>query len=281
MLRSAHELENYAIRATDGDVGHVKDLYFDDEAWVVRYFVVDTGRWLSSKRVLISPISVDRPNWIDRVIPVAITKDQVKHSPDIDTDKPVSRQYEIGYLRYYGYPHYWEGVGYWGDGFAPTMGLSAYGGLVPDSGVTPATYDRPDEDGEDPWREPGDPHLRSSNAVTSYRIQATDGDIGHVQDLIVDEDTWAIRYIVVNTSNWWLDNLVVIAPEWIDDVSWSGATISVDLTRQQVQDAPPYDPLAELDRTRESEIYGYYGRTGYWDHETHGDGIKRSDYDQF
>ena len=121
MLRSMKNLEDYAIRATDGIIGHVKDFYFDDEAWVIRYLVVDTGTWLSSRKVLISPISIGHPDWTDRVLPVSITKEQVKNSPDIDTQKPVSRQHEIQYLGYYGYPYYWGGAGLWGEGIDPSM----------------------------------------------------------------------------------------------------------------------------------------------------------------
>jgi hypothetical protein len=116
MLRSTQDLEHYSIGATDGDIGHVKDFYFDDDAWVVRYLVVDTGTWLTGRRVLISPISLREPNWIERTLPVAITREQVKNSPDIDTHKPVSRQEENLYLGYYGLPGYWGGAGMWGDG---------------------------------------------------------------------------------------------------------------------------------------------------------------------
>ena len=121
MLRSMKNLEDYAIRATDGIIGHVKDFYFDDEAWVIRYLVVDTGTWLSSRKVLISPIAIGRPDWTVRVLPVSITKEQVKNSPDIDTQRPVSRQHEIGHLGYYGHPYYWGGAGLWGDGAYPGM----------------------------------------------------------------------------------------------------------------------------------------------------------------
>ena len=111
MLRTINDLEDYAIRATDGDIGHVKDVYFDDETWVVRYLVVDTGTWLSSRKVLLSPIAIGQPNWTDKVLPASITKDQVENSPDINTKKPVSRQQEIRLLEYYGYPYYWGNCG--------------------------------------------------------------------------------------------------------------------------------------------------------------------------
>jgi len=119
MLSSMEDLEHYAIRATDGAIGQVKDFYFDDEAWVIRYLVVDTGTWLSSRKVLISPIAIGEPNWAEKILPVSITKEQVKNSPDIDTDKPVSRQHERRYLGYYGYPYYWGGGGPWGDEIYP------------------------------------------------------------------------------------------------------------------------------------------------------------------
>lgn len=119
MLRSLNDLQNYTVGATDGNVGQVKDFYFDDDAWVVRYFVVDTGTWLSSRKVLISPMSVTRPDWMERLLPVSLSKWQVKNSPDIDTDKPVSRQHESQTLGYYGYSMYWEGPGMWGEGMYP------------------------------------------------------------------------------------------------------------------------------------------------------------------
>ena len=181
MLRSMNDLEGYAIRATDGTIGHVKDFYFDDEAWVIRYLVVDTGNWLSSRKVLISPIAIGHPNWAEKVLPVSITKEQVKNSPDIDTEKPVSRQHEIRYLGYYDYPYYWGGAGLWGAGAYPGMMMTGYAGFA----STPRAV-RPDAEeayarAEAARHQDDDPHLRSCNAVMSYHIQATDGEIGHVQ----------------------------------------------------------------------------------------------------
>ncbi len=115
-LRTVKDLRGYAIRATDGVIGKVDDLYFDDEDWAIRYLVVDTGGWLSGRKVLISPIAIGQPDWLDGVLPVALTKAKVEHAPDIDTRKPVSRQHEAVYLGYYGYPFYWGGAGMWGMG---------------------------------------------------------------------------------------------------------------------------------------------------------------------
>lgn len=240
MLRSINDLEGYAIRATDGIIGHVKDFYFDDQAWVIRYVVVDTGTWLSSRKVLISPIAIGHPDWAEQVLPVSITKEQVKNSPDVDTEKPVSRQHEIDYFGYYGYPFYWGGAGIWGGGLYPDMMMPDYVGFE----STPHGEDREGEGADAAQHQHDDPHLRSCKAVMDYHIEATDGDIGHVQGMLVDEETWAIQYLIVNTSNWWLGHQVLIAPQWIKDVSWSDATVSLNLTRQAVKEAPLYNPAA-------------------------------------
>ena len=264
MLRSMNDLEGYAIGATDGNIGHVRDFYFDDEAWAVRYLVVDTGTWLSSRKVLISPIAIGRPNWAAKVLPVEISKEKVKNSPDIDTEKPVSRQHEISYFGYYGYPYYWGGAGLWGGGTYPAMMMPRYSGLVPTPRDPQSNAERSFARAESARHQNDDLHLRSCKAVMTYHVQASDGDIGHVQGLLLDDETWAIRYIIVNTSNWWMGHQVLIAPQWIENVSWREATVSVNVTRQAVKDAPPYDPAAVLDRTRELGLYEHYGRPGYW-----------------
>jgi len=259
MLRSVKDLQGYAIGASDGDIGQVDDLYFDDESWVLRYLAVDTGTWLPGRRVLISPISLGHPDWMVQRLPVTLTRERVKHSPDIDTQKPVSRQYEADYFRYYGYPYYWGGMGMWGMG--------AYPGYLTSASVVQADMDARSAAAK-ASHEADDCHLRSCQAVTGHHIEATDGEIGHVEDFLLDDETWAIRYIVVNTSNWWLGHKVLVAPRWIRSVSWLEGKVAVDLTRQAVKDAPPYDPVAHLDRQQEMGIHEHYGRPGYWTTDT-------------
>jgi len=262
MLRSMHELENYAIGATDGDVGHVKDFYFDDDTWVIRYLVVATGSWLMNRDVLISPISVHNPDWAGRTLPVSITKEQVRNSPDIDTEKPVSRQHEMRYLGYYGYPYYWGGRGMWGAGMYPYAMYPGY-----DYGASSVERAREEEiyaRTENERHRNDDPRLRSCKAVVGYHIHATDGHIGHVEGMLVDEETWAVRYLVVNTSNWWMGHKVLIAPQWVTAVDWSGQSVSVDLSRGLIQDGPVYDPDAGTSRQQELSLYQHFGRTGYW-----------------
>ena len=261
MLRSMTDLEGYAIGAINGTIGHVEDFYFDDEAWVIRYLVVDTGAWLLSRRVLISPVAIGQPNWADKLLPVAITTEQVKNSPDIDTQKPVSRHQESQYLEYYGYPYYWLGDAVWGQGAYPNMALP---GVASATGNRQVQAEHVLTDAEARLTQNDDPHLRSCKEVMDFHIHATDGDIGHVQGMLIDDENWRVRYLVVATSNWWFGHQVLIAPQWIHDVSWPDAKVSVNLTRQAVQDAPPYEPAAQLDRAREAGIYKHYGRAGYW-----------------
>jgi hypothetical protein len=266
MLHSMKDLEGYTIGATDGVIGHVKDFYFDDEAWVIRYLVVETGAWLSSRRVLISPIAINEPNWSEKSFPAAITQEQVKNSPNIDTDKPVSRQHEVTYSGYYGYPYYWGGGGFWSNGVYPGMMLSGVGHGGQAESRTERARNSPIE-GESEQRQQQDAHLRSGNAITSYDIHATDGDIGHVQGILIDERSWAIRYLIVNTSNWWLGHQVLIAPQWIEGVSWEDRRVSVSLTRDAVRSSPAHPPGTRTERDEETRIHDHYGRPGYWARE--------------
>ena len=263
MLRNTKDLKNLAIQATDGEIGHVKDMYFDDDAWVLRYFVVETGSWLASRKVLVSPMAVQEPDWQGGSLPVNITTAQVEGSPPVDTDKPVSRQHEEDYFGYYGYANYWGGTGLWGEGMYP------YGVLPPYITSDPDWTARQREDAEALRTERarqrhGDPHLRSCNAVMGYHLLASDGEIGHIAGFLLDEVTWAIRYLVVDTSNWWIGNKVLIAPSWISGVHWSSETATVALGRAAIQASPPFDPDAVLDRDWETRLHAHYSTLGYW-----------------
>jgi hypothetical protein len=282
MLRNIEALEKYDVQASDGRIGHVKDFFFDDASWVVRYVVVDTGRWLSDRQVLVSPISVSKLDPAKQMLQVLLTREQVKNSPDIDTDMPVSRQHEMSYLGYYGYPYYWGGNGLWGGGSFPSLMLSdidsregeaAYDQqqiALSDARLKTAQHHAADLRGHVPHRvEPApagsdDPHLRSCKSVVGHEIQATDGLIGHVCGFLVDEDTWAIRYLVVQTSHWWSGHKVLIVPDWITGVNWFESTVTVALSRGAIKESPPFESTAELDREQEVGLYKHYDRSGYW-----------------
>ena len=236
MLRNVKDLRGFALLASDGVIGKVDDLYCDDEDWGIRYLVVNTGSWLSNRKVLISPIAVGHAGWMAKRLPVALTRAQVEGSPDIDTEKPVSRQHEAEYFEYYGYPYYWGGAGLWGMGAYP-------GSLTTEDRIE----DQLQAHGTGPTSTPSDCHLRSSNAVIGHPIGATDGEIGHLEDLLIDGHAWAIRYLIVNTSNWWSGHRVLVPPDCIRDVSWSEARVSVGLTRQAISDSPLYESTAQLE----------------------------------
>ncbi len=267
MLRDVKTMVGFTIAATDGGIGFTTDFYFDDKAWVVRYLVVETGSWLSDRKVLISPIAISEPNWKFATFPVRLTREQVRNSPDIETDQPVSRQHESEYSKFYGYPYYWGGNALWGAAYYPgaMLGNTDYAGSGADYLAVQVENERRAREAE---HNDHDVHLRSCKAVTGYHISAVDGEIGHLQGLLVDEESWAIRYLIVNTSNWWLGHLVLVAPSWITDVSWLRKSLTVDLTRQAIQHSPPYD-LANLpDRTQETLLHEHYGHPGYWQSET-------------
>lgn len=262
MLHPTNDLLNLTISASDGAIGDVKDLYFDDEAWAIRYLVVETGSWLFSRKVLISPIAAGKPDWTSKLLPVSLTQEQVKNSPDIDTEMPVTRQHETDYLDYYSYPYYWGGMGLWGGGGYPGMLMPGYDGY----GSAPAARAQADsaQARTQARQRNQDSHLRSCKAVVGYDIKASDGEIGHVQGLLVDEESWAIRYLVVSTSNWWLGHDVLLAPQWIERVSWAEHAVVVDLNRDALKQAPSYDAAKPLSREMEIAVYKHYGRAGYW-----------------
>ncbi len=245
MLRTANEIIGYRIDAEDGEMGKVNDFYFDDESWTVRYLVVDTGTWLPGRKVLISPAAVGEPDADAGAIPVSLTAEQVEASPSIDADRPVSRQDEKRLAGYYSWPVYWAPLG------TPSMAV------VP--GQVPVEEQQV---GGKPESE--DPDLRSTDEVAGYRIHAADGEIGHVEDFLVDPDGWDIRYLAVDTRNWLPGRKVLVSPRWIDRISWATGEVWVQLTRQAVKDSPEYDPTQPVNREYEAALFSWYGMPTYW-----------------
>jgi PRC-barrel domain len=251
MLVNATDIKGLVIRATDGELGTVEELYFDDETWAIRYLAVETGGWLGGRRVLISPFSIIRTDWETRRLDVALTRQQVEDSPDIDTHQPVSRQHEAGYLGYYGYPNYWGGPYLWGAAAYPS------GFAVPMVAFDDAMADRVSSASPDS-------HLRTTDEATGYTIAATDGEIGHLDAFLVDDEVWAIRYIEIATRNWWPGKKVLVAPDWIKDVSWTESEVSVCLSRDAIQNAPEYVDDIPITREWETGLYAHYGQPPYW-----------------
>ena len=231
MLHGAKEIMGLSIAATDGEFGTVKDLYFDDARWTVRYLVVDTGGWITGRDVLIPVNALGSADWPVGIVHVNLAREQIRNSPGIDADKPVSRQHEAGLYQHYRYPYYWTGPQLWGDAVYP----------VP---VDPSNVpERPHRsDAVDMTAANSDPHLRSCKEVIGYRIQATDDTVGHVEDFLIDEMNWSIQLIAVDTRNWWPGKEVLVSPERIERVSWSEKKVAVDISRGAVESSPEYDP---------------------------------------
>lgn len=246
MLRPFSHFKNFSLAARDGEIGKIKELYFDDQSWTVRYVVVDTGGWLTGRRVLVGPQSFGLIDEEAKLIAVHLTKEQIEKSPPIATEQPVSRQHEEEFHRYYGYPGYWL-----------SPGAIAFGGAPP--AIAPV----PPPPVEQPPEPRGDPHLRSTGEVGGYAIHASDGDIGKVDDFIVDDCGWAIRYLVVSRG-WWPGKKVALSPEWIERVSWEEAKVFVPLTRETIKDAPEWDDAGGITREFEQRLHDYYGRRAYW-----------------
>lgn len=254
MIRSVKDLHRCTVAARDGDIGRIEDLYFDDQRWVIRYLVVEATQLDRVRPVLISPMSVGSVNWLARLITLSVTNEQVRNSPDIDTKKPVSRQREAEYLHYYQYPYYWGGTGLWGAGLSPAVVAP----IGPEIAVEREELDKTEEQ----HSRAEESHLRSTHEVIGYYIEATDGDLGHINDFLVDDESWAIKYAVVDTSNWWFGRKVVLDPVLIRDVNWSGRKVSVDISHQSLKNAPPFDSEVHLDHERDPQGWKVVGIDG-------------------
>jgi len=245
MLIKGKELKGYRLEGKDGTIGSAREFYFDDHYWSIRYLVAETSGWLSNNKVLLSPYSVTTIDPVTETVSLALTKKQIEDSPSIEADEPVSLQFEESYYDYYGYPAYWGGPYMWGYYPYPIRDSAKWSSW-------------------DLNRSPWDRHLRSTHEVTGYHILASDGEIGHVEDFIIDEETWAIRYLVVATTNFWPGKKILVSPQWITSISFESREVAVDLSRAKIKGSPDYDDASAITREDEVGLYGYYDRDGYW-----------------
>lgn len=226
MLRSIKQLYGDKLGASDGDIGHVKDLFFDDQNWAIRYVVADTGSWLPGRQVLLSPHAFGNLHQSRDVLRVNLTRKQIENSPSIESHKPVSRHYEEAYYRYYGWPYYWQGNGLWGMSGFPILELP------------PKPLPNEPARASDLQPEPAEAHLRSTQAVNGYHLQAGDGIAGHVCDFMMDAQSWAIRQLVIKTGHRFSGKEVQIPTRAVDQISWDESKVFVNLTRAAVEQSP-------------------------------------------
>ncbi|RSK28785.1 PRC-barrel domain containing protein [Bacillus sp. HMF5848] len=251
MLHQALALKNFNIEATDGSIGEVFDFFFDDKSWTIRYLVIDTMKWLPGRKVLFSPIEFDEVDLLNQKVSVFASKDKIKNSPDVYEHRPVSREHEIALSDYYGWSYYWTGTQIWGNHIIPY-----------DLKKTTRSENEllKEKEGEQN-------HMRSVKEITGvfsgYRIHARNGEIGHVSDMIIDDETWEIRYIIVDTNNWLPGKKVLVATDWITDLNWPDKTVTVDIMKDSIKNAPEYDPTEPLSKQDEEKLYHYYNKAEY------------------
>ena len=222
MLQNLHHLYGKKLSAIDGEIGSLKDLYFDDQSWVIRYVVADTGSWLVGRLTLLSPHALGAFNQISGELPVHLTRSQIENSPNIDQHQPISRQHEMSYFGYYGWPAYWEGASLWGPSSYPMVIDASPWGLTPLERYHQHREDR---------------HLQSARDLLGYSIHTTDGVIGTLVDLYFDDSQWRINELIVETGSWYSGKRIRLLPEHIQRIRYTDSTIVVKLTKRDLTDA--------------------------------------------
>jgi len=236
--RRFSELRKFHIKARDGEIGKPENFYFDDQHWIVRYFIVKTGGWLFDRGVLITPGMFSRVDDREKTLGVDLTRDQVKNSPPVETAKPLSRYYEEEYYHYYGWEPYWVNDPFSAHEVQPVLNQI--------------------QNPEKMTQKVKDNHLGSSKEMTGYRLLAVEGEIGTVKDFILGDKAWKIRYLEVDVGNWLTGRKVVVSPTWITDVDWLRNEIVVKLSRELIKNAPEYDPSRLISKEYELEVYKHY-----------------------
>jgi hypothetical protein len=246
MLVTAKALKGYKLHCTDGEIGTVTEFIFDDRDWTIRYLAIETGTWLVDRQVLISLQSLAGVDEKAKYFSVNLTKQQIEDSPPLFKEVPVSRQYEDQYHTYYKLPAYWNTTNTW----LPIPDMMGNSAVAKEAA-------RGDKDLE--------PDLHSTDNVRGRGVHATDGEIGHIVDFIIDDEAWVIRYLVVTIHNWLPGKKVLISPAWIDHIFWDESPVSVNVLREKIKKSPEYSDTCELNRDYEKELHAHYDRECYWD----------------
>ncbi len=242
-LRSLKDVQKYSVSNEEGTLGSIYSFFFNDMNWLVMYVVVDVGGWLKDQRVLLSPALVKHMDWKKKDLFFDLTREEIRNRPEMEEHLPVSMSKPAGNMDVENMPVHWE----------PIL-------ADPASIPVPITME-----GLSREEAGGDPHLRSTSEIMGYYLHATDGEIGHVDDIIVEIGAnWTIRYFVVDTRNWIPGKKVLVSPNWIREIDWLERVVYLDLTREEVKNSPEFDPSTPVNRDYEEVLYDYYGRPKYW-----------------
>ena len=253
MLWNSTAIIGYSLHATDGHIGTVNDILFEDAHWSARWLVADTGAWLPGRKVLIPVSELGAPDRALSTFPVKLTKDQIKNSPDSDTHKSVSRQHEVNIYEFYDLEPYWGGGLY-----ALSNAMAVPFRAPPPPALHPKTEVLSAAVAVAPVALEDDQHLHSVEAVIGYHIHATDGEIGHAADFLIDDETWEIRYIKADTRNWWPGQRVLISPDSVVKISWLERFIHVNVDKEKVKESPPYHDDITVDGVYDEKLRAYY-----------------------
>ncbi len=257
MIRSMKNMKGFSIKAIDGKIGEIEDFLFDDENWIARYLVIDTGDWLMDRLVLVSPSSIKKIDLENETVEVTLDKQQIEDSPKIESDKPVSRQHEHELANYYNWPNYWISAG----------GAFLEGPIVvPQPNPTAIEKEIGEMNKKQKGEDKYNPHLRSINEVLGYNIHAKDGEFGHVEDFMADEENWNIKYLLIDSRNWFPGGRkVLILLRWIEKIVWSESRLYVSLKKKDVENSPDYDYSKPINREIENKLHDYYKKDKYWE----------------
>ncbi|MFY4730553.1 PRC-barrel domain-containing protein [Nitrospira sp. BLG_2] len=242
-FRRVRDIAALTLSAIDGQMGSISELYFDDQSWTVRYLVINTGGWLSWRNVLLAPLAVAGIDDADASMRINLRKEQIEQAPPIEEAKPISRQYEEAYYEHFRWAPYWQ------------AGTTFLGTPIPYPEPLPINLDEPVFS-----ESPEESHLRSSVEVTGYGIHAQDGEIGHIEDLVIDDEDWKVRYVEVNTRNWLPGKKALVQTARIKHINWHSRSVTMSLTRQAIQSAPAYDPSMLITPDYEIQLFKHYGK---------------------
>lgn len=245
MLIKSHSLKGYTLKCVDGEIGEIKDFIFDEKHWTIRYLVAETGSWLMERQVLISPYSLVSTDADKKQITTTLTVNQIESSPPLYKDSSISREFEASYHNFYNYPTYWNGSYRWGESPAMLLNSAAYKEALGEKDL--------------------DPGLHSANNFRGRKISATDTEFGDIVDFVIDDECWAIRYIIIDTISWWPSPHVLISPEWIESIGEFDFKVHVKVDAETIKSAPEYTNEVELNRDYEECLHNHYGCTKYWE----------------
>lgn len=239
-LLKLNEFTGYQLQAVDGEIGKILQVYFDDQQWVVRYFVVRTGIWLVGREVLIVPSTVTGVDVENQHLIVDLRLEEIKNSPPVSNEEPVSRHYEEKYYAYYGWQPYWS------TGTVPPVAGPLSTTYVPFAAQQP--------------EKPEHPNLRSSKEVSGYHVHAEDERVGQVSDFLLEEETWSIVFLEIDTGTWFAGKKVLISPSWIKEVDWAKSEVSVNIDADLIKTAPEYDAAKGVSAEYQAALYKHYGK---------------------